>query len=177
MRHSAFPIEYDYTVELADTADDTYQFLLKLWAKEKMKHLMVTYYTYEEGSPEAEELKDEIIDISICYNVISPFTSYSTGGGDPTFIEYESETDISGFEDKPNRTFPNPFVSEVSIEFIVYQDLNEKATIKIFDMFGKLIDVTEVMLSGKGKYNLIVGWKRCIRQSRSGRLLFLYHTV
>ncbi len=145
------PQSYEYSVNLADTSIATYQFLTKLWAKEKMDNLYIIYYTMDEGSPEAEEIKDEIIDISICYNVISPFTSY-TGGG-TTYVEFDEFESHEGRE----RCYahPNPFIKETSIQFSVEQMIFEPATIKIFDAHGKLIDILELTLSGKGEYTVV----------------------
>ncbi|MEJ2595621.1 MAG: VWA domain-containing protein [bacterium] len=147
------PQSYQYSVELADTTIPTYQFLTKLWAKEKMDKLMEIYYTFDEGSPGAEEIRNEIIAISTCYNVISPFTSY-TGGG-TTFIEYDGYLAQGSTAGSLCRSFPNPFVSEVTIEFVVHEEVFSEASIRIFDAFGRLIDVSPVRLNGKGTYRLM----------------------
>ena len=144
------PQLYQYDVQLADTTIPTYQFLTKLWAKEKMDNLMSLYHTFPPESPEAEEIEQEIIDISICYNVISPFTSY-TGGG-TTFIEYESE--ISNDEDKQCYAYPNPTTGDVTIEFVVRGTVNEEAVIQIFDSFGRLVDIIKIQINGQGTYKL-----------------------
>ncbi len=147
------PQSYQYSVDLADTSISTYQFLTKLWAKEKMDKLMEIYYTYDEDSQEAEEIKNEIIAISTCYNVISPFTSY-TGGG-TTFIEYDGYLSGDGTKGTLCRSFPNPFVLEVTIEFLVPEELYTEASIRIFDAFGRLLDVSPLQLNGAGTYRLM----------------------
>lgn len=145
------PQSYEYTVNLADTTIDTYQFLTKLWAKEKMDNLFILYHTFDEESPEAEEIKNEIIAISICYNVMSPFTSY-TGGGDPVGIEFE-ELDLASSKELKSYAYPNPFTSEATIQFAVTSDMFDQATISIFDTFGRLIKIANIQLNGKGKYS------------------------
>ncbi len=148
------PQSYQYDVELADTTIPTYQFLTKLWAQKKMENLMILYHTYPPESQEAEEIENEIIDISICYNVMSPFTSYTGGGGGgTTFIEYDPNI----YEGIQNQcyAYPNPTTGEVNIEFIVKESVHEQATIHIFDSFGRLIDVTTIQLTGKGTYKLL----------------------
>jgi len=146
------PQSYQYTVDLADTTIPTYQFLTKLWAKKKMDNLYIFYYTLDPDSPEAEEIKNEIIDISICYNVISPFTSY-TGGG-TVFIE-DSFEEENAYGDELCYAYPNPFSSEIYIHFIVKELAYETATLQVFDAFGRLIDVATIQLNGKGEYTIL----------------------
>jgi len=146
------PITYNYSVNLADTTIPNNQFLTKIWAKKKMDNLFVLYHTYEEGSAEAEEIKEEIIDISICYNVMSPFTSYTGGGGGgTTFIEYENSNALAN----DNNTFasPNPFTLGTILHYCVNYSIFETATVRIFDAFGRVIKVSKVNLSGKGNYS------------------------
>ena len=145
------PQSYEYSVNLADTTIQTYQFLTKLWAKEKMYNLYILYHTYDPESPEAEAIKNEIIDISICYNVISPFTSYTGGGGPPLSIEFD-EPAVSP-EDEKTYAFPNPFSGDTEIRFIVEDNVFDYATIKIYNSFGKLIKVTTIQLNGSGTYS------------------------
>ncbi|MFK5855024.1 MAG: VWA domain-containing protein [Bacteroidota bacterium] len=145
------PQTYQYSVELADTTILTYQFLTKLWAKKKMENLMILYHTFSPESQEADEIMNEIIDISICYNVISPFTSY-TGGG-ITFIEYDDY--ITENAEKQCYAYPNPTAGEVNIEFVVRGPVYEQATIHFFDSFGRLIDVASIQIMGQGTYKLL----------------------
>lgn len=148
------PQSYEYTVNLADTTVPTYQFLTKLWAKKKMDNLYVLYHTFDSGSAEAEEIKNEIIDISICYNVMSPFTSY-TGGGDLIFIEYEELDSMDEFDDQLCFAYPNPFSTNTHLNFIIKESVYEMATIRIFDMFGRLIAVEKIQLNGIGQYRFL----------------------
>lgn len=148
------PQSYEYTVDLADTTIPTYQFLMKLWAKKKMDNLFVLYHTFDPDSPEAEEIKNEIIDISICYNVMSPFTSY-TGGGDIVFIEYEEMDSMEEFGDQLCYVFPNPFLSEAYLNFLVKESVYDLAHISVYDMYGRLIAVETIQLHGKGQYQFL----------------------
>ncbi len=146
------PQTYQYSVDLVDTTIQTNMFLTKLWAKRKMDNLFILYHSFDENSTEAEEIKDEIVDISICYNVMSPFTSYTGGGGGTTFIEYDSPDTEYG--EKSSFASPNPFLTDVTIHFKISVPNFEEATIRILDAFGRLIDVSKQKLSGKGEYIL-----------------------
>ncbi len=168
------PQLYQYDVELSDTTVPTYQFLTKLWAKKKMENLMILFHTYPPESQEAEEIKNEIVDISICYNVMSPFTSYTGGGGGgTTFIEYDNTINESA--EKQCYAYPNPTSGEVNIEFIVKGPVYEQARIHFFDSFGRLIDVATIQLMGQGTYKLL--WAGTTSSGNSIPSGYYYFTI
>jgi Ca-activated chloride channel homolog len=143
--------EYIYEVDLADTVIEQYQFLTKLWAKQKMEYLYTLYFTFDEGSPEAEEIKNLIIDISICYNVISPFTNY-TGGGGTTSVEEVFE----GSEETEEIViaYPNPSSTGSTFSLKIEQDYTGEAVLQIFDNTGKLLRVITIPINGAGTYEV-----------------------
>jgi Ca-activated chloride channel family protein len=143
--------EYTYGINLADTNLSQYQFLTKLWAKQKMENLYILYFTYDPTSPEAEEIKNEIIDISICYNVISPFTSY-TGGG-TVFIE-EGGMAASDPEDAWCTVFPNPFTSHTTFRLDVRDNSGQPVLIRIYDNTGKQLIILRLEVNGHGTYEI-----------------------
>jgi Ca-activated chloride channel family protein len=145
------PQSYQYGVDLADTTISTYMFLTKLWAKEKMKNMYIEYHTYDPDSPEADSIKNAIIDISMCYNVISPFTSY-TGGGGPVGVEEEDEQ-LSSLDEIESFAYPNPFSRSTDIRFKVKGDVHEAATIRIYNSLGTIVRVLTVELNGEGEYS------------------------
>lgn len=148
-----FEQEYVYEVSLADTIIAQNQFLTKIWAKKKMENLLVLYYTYPEGSPEAEEIREVIIDISTCYNVISPFTSYTGGGGGGVSIE---ENEYSGEKESPEycSAFPNPFTGATNISLRVDEQISGTAIISIYDNTGKLMQILTLEVNGPGNYEI-----------------------
>lgn len=144
---------YSYGINLADSLIEDNLFLVKIWAKKKIEYLYVQYFTFPQGSPEAEEIKEEIIDISVCYNVLSPFTHF-TGGGGISNIEFD-DLEFENEENLITYNFPNPFNKETRL----YLDVNEmyfgKAEIKIYDMFGRLLKILEINITGPGEYNIL----------------------
>nr|NQU94350.1 VWA domain-containing protein [Bacteroidota bacterium] len=166
------PQSYQYTVDLADTTIFTNQFLTKLWAKKKMDNLYILYLTFDPESPEAEEIREEVIGISICYNVMSPFTSY-TGGGGIVSIEYD-ET-VEEYTEELSYAYPNPFASEAYIQFIVNQPAFELATLRIFDSFGRLIDVETILLTGEGTYKIL--WDGADQEGNPVPHGFYFYTI
>lgn len=147
---------YTYNMNLTDSLITSNMFLTKLWAKRKIDYLYTLYFTWPEGSPEAEEIKDEIVDISVCYNVSSPFTHF-TGGGGTTSVE-EKETNDS--EVVGATTYPNPFTNVATIRFTVEPGTAPGyAEVLIFDINGRLICTLGTEVSQPGNYEIT--WNGC----------------
>nr|HPN37251.1 VWA domain-containing protein [Melioribacteraceae bacterium] len=72
-------VEYNYNFDLTGNELPEFQFLPKIWAKTKIEHLLVLYNNLNPNSPEANEIKQQIITLSRQYMVITQFTSF-TGG-------------------------------------------------------------------------------------------------
>ena len=131
------PVEYVYELDLSSMNNAEFSFLPKLWAKKKIESLTIQYFSYPPTSPEALELLEIIEQTSICYQVLSPFTSL----GDPLYIEEFLEADSASLN-----FFPNPFLNETSAII----DLNEPEVILIYiySIDGKLVKIIRV----DGKY-------------------------
>lgn len=150
------PVSYQYSFNRNDSADTRYQFLTKVWAKQKIENLLIQYYSLNPISPEAIALKQQIINLSIAYGVISPFTSF----GNPNAItgpeETINENSIPG-DYKLLSNYPNPFNPQTTIKFIVDKNISGIALIKIYNSAGILVDIAELFINGKGVYQFV--WK------------------
>lgn len=150
------PVSYQYSFSRNDSADTRYQFLTKVWAKQKIENLLIQYYSLNPISPEAIALKQQIINLSIAYGVISPFTSF----GNPNAITVPEETitenNIPG-DYKLLSNYPNPFNPRTTIKFIVDKNISGIALIKIYNSAGILVDIAELFINGKGVYQFV--WK------------------
>lgn len=150
---------FTYNMNLTDSLITNNMFLTKLWAKRKIDYLYTLYFTYPEGSPEAEEIEDEIVDISTCYNVSSPFTHFTGGGGGggPTSVE-EKET-VSSEVNRPI-AYPNPFTNNATIRFTVEPGTaSGYAEVLIFDVNGRLICTLGREVTQPGNYEIT--WNGC----------------
>ncbi len=143
-------VTYTYALNLADSIVQEYQFLPKIWAKLKIEHLLIEYYLLDEGTPEADAIKNKIIEVSMAYGVISPFTSF----GDATDVQDESGflKLVKDFELLGN--YPNPFNPSTTIQFKVNKMLNRIITIKIYDALGRLVRILSIMVTHPGYYEL-----------------------
>ena len=101
------PVSYSYGLPLPDSANVSYQFLPKIWAKKKIENLLIQFYSLPEGSPEAESLRNEIITLSLNFGVITPFTSFVSNPTSFDEIADSEPGELQGFELIGN--YPNPF--------------------------------------------------------------------
>jgi len=142
-------VSYQYSFNRVDTTATKYQFLTKIWARQKIDNLLVQYYSLNPNSQEALALKQQIINISIGYGVITVFTSF----GGPTSVNNEEQSLPNIAETyKLMGNYPNPFNPETTIKFIINKNIKGLYSIKIYNELGQLIDVISLNVNGKGIY-------------------------
>jgi len=158
MKGNAFgqSLSYEYQITLSDTNNTNYQFLTKIWAKLKIEYLLVMYYSFPPDSPTALEIKGMITQLSLAYGVISPFTSFSGGGG-PSGIEEKSEKDNTGIPDNLVLigNYPNPFNPSTKIMFRINKVSDPYVLIKIYNSSGELVKALIIGIPNSGTYEAI----------------------
>ncbi len=147
-------VDYEYTLNLADSNVTQYQFLPKVWAKQKIEYLLVLYHSLEPTSTQAQDLKNQIIAMSIAYGVVTEFTSF-TGG----VTSVEDETEIEDDKNLPEDfrllgNYPNPFNPTTKIQFSVGKDVFDIAVIRIYNSIGELVRTLIVNVNGRGIYEV-----------------------
>ncbi|MBN2413556.1 VWA domain-containing protein [candidate division KSB1 bacterium] len=122
---------------------DSLKFAESIWAKEKIDALEREIEIYGE----TEELKSQLIDISLKYNIRCRYTAY--------IADYQNEfTAIEKFGSQnfqiPNShiigNYPNPFNPVTTIKFLLSpESVNVKTKfIKIFNSLGQLVAVIDI---------------------------------
>ncbi|MBN2278942.1 MAG: VWA domain-containing protein [Candidatus Marinimicrobia bacterium] len=147
------PVHYHYSLTLSDENDLNKRFLPKIWAKMAIEDLLITYYNFDSESTEAQQIRQQVIAISIAFGVISPFTKYS--GGDPTALDEDFDEIVEmtqHFELMGN--YPNPFNPATTIRFRVTHPINEIATIKIYNTLGQLVRTLALQINSAGNYSV-----------------------
>ncbi len=147
------PVSYQYTIALSDSNQTKYAFLSKLWAKQKIDDLMIQYYTYPPNSYGAYQMQQQIIDLSVMWGVLSPFTSF-TGGEVSIEDETPAENESTPSLIKIRGNYPNPFNPNTFIKFAVTKDINEMAEVKIYNLKGQLVKTLYVKIQGAGEYSV-----------------------
>ncbi len=148
-------VQYQYQIDLADTLIPKYQFLPKVWAKMKIEELLVKYNTLSSSSHQADSLKQLVTEISLCFGVITPFTSFSikvddNGGGASSVNEDPSDENTQHIT-----ASPNPFGSSVLLSFSLDKSIVGEYEIHIYDMSGKLARKLTLYLDGRERYELL----------------------
>jgi Ca-activated chloride channel family protein len=144
------PVSYQYSVNLADSAVDKNQFILKIWAKQKMDNLLSIYYTLDPNSQQAQEFKSEIVNLSMQYGIVSPFTSFSSN---PTPVEKGSVA-AANHASTPAVRVIHGANGSVRLQFAVAADLHRVVTVRIFDAGGRLVRTLYLTVTGQGMYEL-----------------------
>ena len=145
-------VSYPYNFNRSDSAVQSYQFLTKIWAKQKIDNLMILYYTLIAGTPEAIALKNRIILLSQQYGVISPFTSF----GSLTSISGPSENPVTNISTTYTLlgNYPNPFNPSTIIKFYLNRSISKIISVKIYNSLGELIKELSVQVNGRGEYQV-----------------------
>jgi Ca-activated chloride channel homolog len=149
------PVNYEYEMSLTDTTNSQYQFLTKLWAKSKIENLLIEYYSLDPNSFQAEAIRELVIEISIAYGVLSPFTNY-TGPGTPVLEEEIPEEENSMI--KPYKllgNYPNPFNPTTTISFSIKNEFAGIVLIKIYNAKGQFVKLLALQVNGQGRYEIL----------------------
>ena len=146
------PVSYTYPMNLASENITNKQFIPKIWATQKIHHLMGMYHSYPEDSTMAEMYRQQIIDISLTYGVISPFTSFTGGVGNDDGLASD-ELLPKPYVLKGN--YPNPFNPSSTIRFEVKKDVSKMVKIKIYNLKGQLIKVLALQINRAGDYEIV----------------------
>ncbi len=157
------PVDFSYTLNLADSNATAYQFLPKIWAKLKIEHLYLRYLALDPFSAEASAVREEIVQTSLGYGVISPFTSFRGGTEEPEdpgddtggATSTEDEIDLPELEFEQLGNYPNPFRESTRIRFRLGQIAPQTVQVKIFDALGRLVRILTVRVAGPGEYEVV----------------------
>ncbi len=163
------PVDYTYEPVLSDSMISQYAFVPKIWAKQKIADLVTEYYRLNPSTSQADSIKSVIIDISLDYRVISPFTSFkgSFETGDKTDPGYNTggttAIETLEFDTSPEqnnsillkcRNFPNPFIHSTTIVFEVASGTYGEAVISIYDALGRMVAEFTIAVDGNDHYEL-----------------------
>lgn len=173
---------FQYDFALTDSLIVEHQFLTKIWAKMKIDNLMRQYYNAGNETILADSLENLVTSMSICYGVVSPFTSYQgftsgngnsgnsgsgnsgnlpTGGSGSSsgFLSNRSTSDenSAGKSSTPSaHVFPNPFHEKTSISFFSNSSSDFKEIIcRIYDDSGKII---KTIIRNQTSTNHLIVW-------------------
>lgn len=142
---------YDFSLDFSDKENSANSFAETIWAKEMIDALERQIEVYGETSA----LKQQLIDLSLKYNIRCRYTAYVA---DYKEIETGIETDKTIF--LPNSfiagNYPNPFNPSTRIR--VYLDnlsVSRLKYLKVYDILGKLICIIDISNFSEGWHEVI----------------------
>ncbi len=159
-------VVYQYDLALSDTTNHNYQFLMKLWAKVKIDELLSQYYLNIYNQELAESIKDEIIELSVNYGVISPFTSFIEGGEQPVGLDewdVMETRDAAGILSNEFITIlslgPNPAEDVIFIKLETSSLAQGQLNISLVNTFGQPVYINTEFVSGRSDYSFEIDLK------------------
>ncbi len=139
------------TYEKMSSFPDTlggYRFVPRLWARGKIDHLLDLIEIYGE----TDELVNQIIELSLTFQILTPYTALYV---DPTDIEQKKSEVVPG-QFKLFSNYPNPFNPETTIRYSLPVDQSSyRVIIKIYDVLGQLVITLRDEQQRPGLYHLI----------------------
>lgn len=153
-------VNYQYQHQLSSVENSDLQFVMKVWAKLKIEHLMAIYYQLNPNSPEAVALHDQIVQISVDYGVLCSFTSFSGG-------EVEVSEDIVPAVLHPlqiKSCSPNPFRSRIDLRVMLNDAKKGSLSLKIYNLRGQLLKTLSLIADKTGEY--VLSWDGCDENGR-----------
>jgi Ca-activated chloride channel homolog len=146
-------VSYVQTVNFSDTVGG-HRFVPRLWAKSKIDYIL----RYIEAYGESEELVNQITDLSLRFQILTPYTAMYV---DPTDPGTGDNTAVDNKEDRPKnfvleQNYPNPFNPTTNIRYSLPDGQSTyHVTIKIYDMLGRLVRVLTDVYQDAGNYTVI----------------------
>lgn len=130
-------------------------FIMKMWAKKLLEELIGQLAAFEENSYEYKNLVRQIIDISIRFGIMTPFTSYRDPGT-PTNVEIWDAISLTFPGDfQLLQNYPNPFNTMTKISFGVERLIeSQKATLIIYNLLGEVVHRFDFEIVSPGIYSI-----------------------
>jgi Ca-activated chloride channel homolog len=128
-----------------------FRFVPRLWARDKINYL----YEQIEIYGEQEELKNQIIDLSIRFGILTSYTALYSDPTDPTGVNDKNEgVTPNNFTLKQN--YPNPFNAETEISYYLPAGKqNYPVKLMIYDLLGRLIKILELDNKSPGYHSVV----------------------
>lgn len=136
-----------------------FPFVPKLWAKMKIDELLIQLRNYELNTLNAKKIINDIVYLGLKYSIITPYTSY-IDEGTTSATENDSYFEPPALPHLPEacrleQNFPNPFNSETSIKFTIFQHTSAQfAHIAIYNLLGEQMITFRIPISGTGNYQI-----------------------
>ena len=138
---------YITNINFPDTVGG-HRFVPRLWAKAKINSLLDMIDRFGEN----DELVNQIIELSLTFGILTPYTAFYADP-DVTNVE-ENETEIAN-SFRLNQNYPNPFNPTTTITYeLPASKESYTVVLKIYNALGELVKVLVNTVQSAGIYNV-----------------------
>jgi len=142
-------VSYTKLVTFSDTLK-TYRFVPRLWAQSKINFLL----NQIEIHGEIQELIDQVIELSLTYQILTPYTALYVDP-DPDVTDIDDTEKIVPGAFKLYANYPNPFNPETTIKYSLPAGQSVyNVKVKIYNALGQLIEVLVESNQKPGLYTI-----------------------
>ncbi|MBU2505311.1 MAG: VWA domain-containing protein [Bacteroidetes bacterium] len=125
-----------------------HKFVPRLWAKEKINHILELIEIYGE----TDELKNQVIELSLMYQILTPYTAFYS---DPAVTIVKDEK-FSPDKFELLQNYPNPFNPSTIIKYNIPAGMTSSVVkLCIYNLAGELIKVLVNGEHSTGLYSVI----------------------
>jgi len=166
------PRAYDFLLDFS-VQQDTVKFVETLWAKQMIDALEWEIEIYGE----TPELKQQLIDLSLLYNIRCRYTAY--------IADYDNEYDGTATVDQIRQNtvvpisfiagnYPNPFNSMTTLRiYISTEGPGGLKLIKIYNMLGQLVAVIDISALSSGWHEVLFDVNQAFRKNLPSGIYFV----
>ena len=162
-------VEFKKTINFTDTVGGD-RFVPRLWAKSKIDNILNLIEVYGE----TDELVNQVIELSLRFQILTPYTAFYSDPDNPTDPTAMKE-DESNLPDKflLKQNYPNPFNPETIIEYSL--PANNSAyhvVVRVYNSLGQLIAVLVDKEQSPGLYKIMWNGKDLYGQNAASGIYF-----
>ena len=159
-------VEFKKTINFTDIIGGD-RFIPRLWAKSKIDNILNLIEIYGE----TDELVNQVIELSLRFQILTPYTAFYSDPTDPTAVKEDESNLPDKFLLKQN--YPNPFNPETVIEYSL--PANNSAyhvVIRVYNSLGQLIAVLVDKEQSPGLYKIMWNGKDFYGQNAASGIYF-----
>jgi len=143
---------FDFNLDFS-AVTNTHKFAEAIWAKEKIDALEWEIEIYGE----TPTLKNELIAISLAYNIRCRYTAYIADyEHELTYIEEQLAETLATPASYLIGNYPNPFNPITTIRFVLQSDDHGRTVklLKIYNMLGQLVYIIDISTMEPGMHEI-----------------------
>ena len=167
------PTAFAYNGELSADSTENH-FIMQMWAKKLLEDLIGQLAAFEETSLAYKTITRKIIDVSLKYGIMTPFTSFEDPGY-PTLVQRSARlSTVLPTDFQLEQNYPNPFNSGTKFKLRIERlEIPGQAMFIIYNLLGPSCVSNANSYSIAGHLSNQLGRTRCVGQEPGIRNVYL----